>query len=159
MGPLISRRQYDHVSALVRAGVEDGGRVLTGGGRAVGVGEKGFFFAPTLVAGVAPNSRTAQTEAFGPLLTVLTFATEDEAVRIANFVEFGLTAAVWTDNLGRAHRVVERMDAGYVWINGTGRHFWGVPFGGWKNSGVGREEDVSELLSFTQTKAVNVMLT
>ena len=158
MGPLISKRQLDHVATLVEAGKEDGAHVLVGGERPNGTDDGGFFYSPTVLTDVAPQSRLAQTEAFGPVLSVMTFRTEEEAVRIANDVEFGLTAAVWTENVRRAHRVVEQMDAGYVWINGAGRHFWGVPFGGWKNSGVGREEDASELLSFTQTKAVNVFL-
>lgn len=159
MGPLISRRQYEHTQSLVAAGVQDGGTVVQGGGRPGNDDGRGFFFAPTVVSDVAPGSRLAQTEVFGPVLSVLTFRTEDEAIQIANDVEFGLTAAVWTDNLQRAHRVAEQMDAGYVWINASGRHFWGVPFGGWKNSGVGREEDAGELLSFTQSKSINVVLT
>jgi len=158
MGPLITRKQFDHVSSVVKAGCVDGAELITGGGHPDGENGTGFYFAPTVLTGVSPTNRAAQTEAFGPVLSVLTFKDEDEAVRIANGVEFGLTAAVWTDRLDRAHRVAEQMDAGYVWINGTGRHFWGVPFGGWKDSGVGREEDASELLSFTQTKAVNVVM-
>lgn len=159
MGPLISRRQHDHVQALVEAGAQDGGRIVVGGGRPDGHDGPGFFYAPTVLSHVTPDNRLARTEVFGPVLSIMSFRDEEEAVRMANDVEFGLTAAVWTDNLQRAHRVAARLDAGYVWINASGRHFWGVPFGGWKNSGVGREEDVSELLSFTQTKAVNVVLT
>lgn len=158
MGPLISRKQADHVASVVRAGVEDGAQLVAGGAHPAGEDGTGFYFEPTVLTGVSPTNRAAQTEAFGPVLSVLTFTDEEEAIRIANGVEFGLTAAVWTDRLDRAHRVAEQMDAGYVWINATGRHFWGVPFGGWKNSGVGREEDSSELLSFTQPKAVNVVI-
>ena len=111
-----------------------------------------------MLTGVAPDSTLAQTEVFGPVLSVMTFRDEDEAVRIANSVPFGLTGAVWTDDVRRAHRVAGRLEAGYIWINGSARHFWGVPFGGFKDSGVGREESLEELQSFTQLKAVSVIL-
>jgi 2-formylbenzoate dehydrogenase len=88
----------------------------------------------------------------------MTFRDEDEAVRIANSVPFGLTGAVWTSDVRRAHRVARNLEAGYIWINGSARHFWGVPFGGFKDSGIGREESLEELQSFTQVKAVSVIL-
>jgi 2-formylbenzoate dehydrogenase len=100
--------------------------------------------------------RVATEEIFGPVLSVLTFDTEPEAVRLANTVDYGLTASVWTNDLTRAHRVAAAFEAGFVWVNGTSQHFPGVPYGGVKASGIGREESVEELLSFTQTKAVTV---
>ena len=100
--------------------------------------------------------RIAQEEVFGPLLSVIEFDTEEEALAIANGVEYGLTAAVWTDDVRRAHRVAAAVEAGYVLINGSSRHYVGTPFGALKSSGIGREECVEELLSFTETKAVHL---
>lgn len=89
---------------------------------------------------------------------MLTWRDEDEAIRIANDVEYGLTASVWTSDVRGAHRVARELDAGYVWVNGSSRHFLGVPFGGVKGSGIGREASLEELLSYTRIKSVNVLL-
>jgi 2-formylbenzoate dehydrogenase len=158
MGPVITRGHLDHVERLIEAGLREGAQLLTGGGRPAGRGDRGYYIAPTVLTGVAPDSTLGQTEVFGPVLSVMTFRDEDEAVRIANSVPFGLTGAVWTSDVRRAHRVARNLEAGYIWINGSARHFWGVPFGGFKDSGIGREESLEELQSFTQVKAVSVIL-
>jgi acyl-CoA reductase-like NAD-dependent aldehyde dehydrogenase len=91
-------------------------------------------------------------------MSVLKFSTEAEAIAMANGIELGLTAAVWTNDISRAIRVAQAVQAGYIWINGVGQHYRGVPYGGLKNSGVGREEGISELLSYTEEKVINIVL-
>ena len=97
-------------------------------------------------------------EIFGPVVSVIRWSDEEEAIRIANSVSYGLTASVYTNDITRAHRVARRLETGFVWINGAGPHFLGLPYGGWKNSGVGVEEGLDELLSYTRSKSVSVML-
>jgi 2-formylbenzoate dehydrogenase len=159
MGTMVSKAQFEKVNAYIGYGIEQGARLLTGGGRPEGEEfADGYFVAPTIFGDVTPDMRIAQEEIFGPVLSILTFRDEDEAVAIANGVDFGLTASVWTNDLRTAHRVAGRIEAGFVWINDSSKHFPGAPFGGFKNSGVGREEGLEELLAFTQTKTVNVNL-
>ncbi|MCV7027582.1 aldehyde dehydrogenase family protein [Mycolicibacterium novocastrense] len=158
MGPVIDQAQYSKSLRAIESGRAGGASVLTGGGRAQGVGSKGWYVAPTVLAGVAPQADVARDEIFGPVLSMLTVRDEAEAVEVANSVEFGLTAAVWTNDVSQAHRMAAGLDAGYVWINGSARHYWGLPFGGRKSSGVGSEESTEELLSYTQVKAVTVTL-
>ncbi len=102
--------------------------------------------------------RIAREEIFGPVLSVFQWEDYEDAVERANSVDYGLTASIWTRDLQLAYRTAERLQAGYLWINGSSRHFLGVPFGGFKQSGIGREESLEELLSYVQTKAVNTAL-
>jgi acyl-CoA reductase-like NAD-dependent aldehyde dehydrogenase len=159
MGTMASRAQYDKALRYIGVATGEGAEVLAGGGRPVGLEHgRGLFIAPTLLGGVRPDMRIAREEVFGPVLSVMTWKNEDEAVEIANSVDYGLTGSVWTNDIRRAHRVASALDAGYLWINGSSTHFPGVPFGGVKLSGVGREESLDELLSYTQLKTVNIML-
>jgi len=154
IGPMVSRRQQDRALGFIERAVAAGAEVLTGGGRGPG---EGYAVQPTVLGGVTPDLEVATEEVFGPVVSIMTFQEEAEAVRIANSVEYGLTGSVWTRDLDRALRVSRALEAGYVWINDTSTHFPGVPFGGVKLSGIGREESVDELLSYTQLRAINVV--
>jgi 2-formylbenzoate dehydrogenase len=157
MGPLSSRAQYEKTLRYIELGHTEGARLVMGGGPPPGLAQ-GLYVQPTLFRDVRPDMRIAREEIFGPVLCAMTWKDEDEAVRIANGVDYGLTAAVFTQDVRRAHRVAAALEAGYIWINSSARHFTGVPFGGVKLSGTGREENLGELLSYTQVKTINLML-
>jgi aldehyde dehydrogenase (NAD+)/betaine-aldehyde dehydrogenase len=159
MGPVNSRAQYEKVFSFFASAAADGARLMTGGKRPSGaVFAKGFWVEPTVYAGVEPGTRLWREEVFGPILSVGRWQTFDEAVEKANSTEYGLTAAVWTNNLRDALSMIRRVHAGHTWVNGCSNHFLGVPFGGVKNSGVGREEGIEEMFSYTETKTINIML-
>lgn len=159
MGPLNSRAQYDKVMGFFETAKADGARLMTGGGRPEGaLFQKGFWVQPTVYAGVTPQMRLWQDEVFGPILSVGKWREFDEAVALANSTEYGLTAAVWSRDIGNALKMVRAVRSGHCWINGVSNHFLGVPFGGMMNSGTGREEGIEEMLSYTETKTINIML-
>jgi betaine-aldehyde dehydrogenase len=152
-GAIVHRAQYDKVVDYLRIGRDEGARVVVGGEPG-----EGLFIRPTLFDRVSPDSRLAQEEIFGPVLAAMPFDRYDDAVAIANSVSYGLTASVFTRDLGTAHRFARDVQAGYVWVNDSSRHFPGTAYGGVKDSGVGRDEGFEELLSFAQIKNVNVRL-
>lgn len=157
MGPVNSERHRDRIMALIDSARSEGARLVTGGGRPHGDAfARGYWVEPTLFAEVTPAMRIAREEVFGPVVCAQRFRTEEEAVAIANGTDFGLTAAVWTSDLPLALRMVRAVQAGTVWINTAGQHFVGTPFGGWKDSGLGGEECLEELFSYSQVKAVHV---
>jgi 2-formylbenzoate dehydrogenase len=155
VGPLVTAEHAASVLGHIQRARDDGAVVRCGGGRP-GHLSKGFFVEPTVLTEVHPDMPIAGEEVFGPVLSILTYRDEREAVAIANGVEYGLTAAVWTRDLTRAHRLASELDAGYVWLNATSQHFPGLPYGGVKSSGIGREESLDELIGFTQVKSVTV---
>jgi acyl-CoA reductase-like NAD-dependent aldehyde dehydrogenase len=156
-GAIVHRRQYEKVLEYIRIGRDEGLTLVTGGEAPPDPDlANGMFVRPTLFDDVRPGSRLAQEEIFGPVLVAIPFASYEEALSIANGVGYGLTASVFTRDLRAAHRFARDVEAGFVWINDTSKHFPGVPFGGFKDSGVGREESFDELLSYTQVKNVNV---
>jgi acyl-CoA reductase-like NAD-dependent aldehyde dehydrogenase len=159
MGAMITKAARARSVDMVDRAVSAGARVLTGG-RAIDEGDlaAGAFLEPTIVDRVAPGSELADVEVFGPVLAAQTFTNEDEAVALADAGPFGLTAAVWTQDIDRAFRVANAIDTGYVWINDVETRFPAVPFGGWGDSGVGLEHGLEEVLSMTRVKAVNVRL-
>lgn len=158
MGPINSHAQYQKVVSYVALAQQEGAKLLVGGRRPDGAAyQKGYWFLPTVFGGVDTSMRLAKEEVFGPVMSLLTFESEDEAVRIANATELGLTAAIFTRDIDRMLRVVKRIHAGYVWVNTVSTHYRGMPFGGFKNSGIGREESLSEILSYTEEKAINIV--
>jgi betaine-aldehyde dehydrogenase len=159
MGAIISQTQHAKILDFIGSAQSEGARLVTGGSApkdpALG---KGLFIEPTVFADVKQDMRIARQEIFGPVLSVLSWRDQRQMIADVNSVEYGLTCSIWTENLSLAHRLAADVQAGYVWINETSKHFLGAPFGGYKQSGMGREECLEELLAFTQEKNVHVSL-
>jgi acyl-CoA reductase-like NAD-dependent aldehyde dehydrogenase len=159
MGPINSKRHYERVCAMVESGRAEGARLMTGGKRPNGSEfKRGYWIEPTVFAEVTLNMRIAREEIFGPVLSVFSWRDESEVIALANATEYGLTASILTNDIRTALRTARAVKSGYVWINGASGHFYGTPFGGFKNSGIGREEGIDELLSYTEVKTVHVLL-
>jgi acyl-CoA reductase-like NAD-dependent aldehyde dehydrogenase len=159
MGPVNSKRHYERVCSMVQSGISDGARLMTGGKRPPGSDfARGYWLEPTVFADVDSNMRIAREEIFGPVLSVFSWKDEAEAIALANATEYGLTASIFTNDLRTALRAARAVKSGYIWINGASGHFYGTPFGGFKNSGLGREEGIDELLSYTEIKTIHIML-
>ena len=159
MGAIVSQTQHERVLSYIEAGKREGARIVHGGGRPSAPElARGWFVEPTIFADVTPDMTIACEEIFGPVLSILKWSDEAAMLEAVNATEFGLTCAIWTNDLNRAHRTAMRVEAGYVWINHVGQHLLGAPFGGFKQSGMGREECLEELISFTQEKNININL-
>jgi len=152
MGSLISTAHRDKVHAFVEGARGEGAEVLTGGEQA----EQGAFYPPTVIAGLDNSAAIAQEEVFGPVVTIIPFEDEQDAIRIANDVKYGLMASVWTRDPAKGHRLASRIKAGTVGINMPYTAFPGLPFGGYKQSGFGRELGIETLDLYLETKSVTV---
>jgi aldehyde dehydrogenase (NAD+) len=153
LGPLISRKQYDRVMDLLRSATECGGRIMTGGGRPDGL-DTGYYVAPTIITDVSPDSRVAQEEIFGPVMVVLAYRSEEEALQIVNGVEYGLSNAVYSADAERALGIARRMQSGTVNINNAQYADPAVPFGGVKQSGYGKEMGPEGLDAYFETHVI-----
>ena len=159
MGALVNRAHFDRVMGYIEKGKAEGARVVTGGHAVMdGALAKGCFIAPTIFADVTPDMTIAREEIFGPVLAVRRWSDDAAMLKEVNALDVGLTCAIWSRDLATAHRAASRVEAGFVWINEVGRHFLGAPFGGVKQSGIGREEGIGELMSFTHEKNIHVHL-
>jgi betaine-aldehyde dehydrogenase len=152
LGPLVSRSQYEKVLGYIESGKKEA-RLVCGGGRPPGF-NAGYYVEPTIFADVLPTARIWNEEIFGPVLSVATFDAEDEALALANTSEFGLAAAVMTQDLDRAARVADRLEAGVVWINCSQPNFLEPPWGGMKKSGIGRELGTWGLMNYLEPKQI-----
>ncbi len=159
MGCLVSEAQFDKVIGFIEGAKAEGAELLCGGGRPADPAlANGWFIEPTVFTGVTPDMRLFREEVFGPVLVVVPWEDENALLEQVNALDYGLTASIWTRDLARAHRLAAAVESGYVWINHVSAHFLGAEFGGYKRSGMGREEGLSELLAYTQVKNVHVRL-
>lgn len=138
VGALISEEHLQRVSNYIEIAKQEGGEILLGGGRPQGL-EKGYYLEPTIIVGLGPDSRCVREEIFGPVVTVIPFDTEEEVIAQANDTHYGLSASIWTNDLRRAHRVAGEIEAGIIWVNTWFLRDLRTPFGGMKQSGIGRE--------------------
>jgi acyl-CoA reductase-like NAD-dependent aldehyde dehydrogenase len=152
IGALVSEQHLKRVDEYVRLGVSEGAQVIAGGGPAKVGG--GYFYQPTVLAGVRNDMRVAQEEIFGPVLSVIPFEDESEVLALANDTQYGLAAGLWTQNVGKAHRVARAIKAGTVYINAYGILDPAAPFGGYKMSGLGRENGEEGIAMYTEVKTV-----
>ena len=159
MGAIISKTQYERILGFIESAKQEGGRLLHGGGRPSDPAlAKGLFIEPTVFADVKPTMRIAREEIFGPVLSIFKWSDETAMLEEVNAVEYGLTASIWTNDLSIAHRTAGIVQSGFVWINEVSKHFLGAPFGGYKQSGIGREECIEEMFAYTQEKNIHVKL-
>jgi len=156
MGAIVSEAHMNKILWYINLAVKEGGEILTGGSRTILSGRcaQGWFVQPTVIEGLSPFCRTNQEEIFGPVVTIAPFDTEEEVITLANSTIFGLAATLWTENITRAHTMAEKLENGIVWINCWLVRDLRTPFGGVKNSGVGREGGTEALHFFTEAKNI-----
>jgi phenylacetaldehyde dehydrogenase len=155
MGPLVSQEQLDRVTGFLGSGRDQGAHAVTGGTR---IGDRGYFVAPTVLTGTKPEMTVEREEIFGPVVCVTPFTSVDDVLPAANTSEYGLAAGIWTRDISKAHKLAKRLRAGTVWVNCYNVFDAALPFGGYKQSGWGREMGAEALELYTETKAVCVQL-
>jgi aldehyde dehydrogenase (NAD+) len=158
LGAIVSQQQMKSVLSYIEAGKKEGAQLLAGGNQVSLDGSKGFFLEPTIFGGVSNNMKIAQEEIFGPVMQVLRFKSTEEVVERANTTDYGLAAAVWTRDIGKAHSIANRIRAGTVWVNCYDVFDAAAPFGGFKSSGIGRELGEKAIDNYTELKTVTVAL-
>ena len=159
MGAIVSKAQFDRVMSYIASAKQEGARLVAGGGPPSDPAlAKGFYVEPTVFADVNMTMRIAREEIFGPVLGVFKWSDEAKMLEEVNMVEYGLTCSIWTNDISTAHRTAGAVEAGFIWINEVGKHFLGAPFGGVKQSGIGREECFEEMLLFTSEKNIHIKL-
>jgi acyl-CoA reductase-like NAD-dependent aldehyde dehydrogenase len=156
MGPVISAEHAARVRGFVEQALSGGATLVTGGPDDARLPGRGYFVAPTLFTHDDDDSALARDEVFGPVIAAFGWSDRDDMLRRVNAVDYGLTASIWTRDVTQAIRTADAVEAGYVWVNDSTTHYWGTPFGGWKDSGLGREESREELLGYLQLKSVHV---
>jgi aminomuconate-semialdehyde/2-hydroxymuconate-6-semialdehyde dehydrogenase len=159
-GAIVSKMHFDKVLGCIALAKEEGGKILNGGNvvKLTGRCENGLFIEPTIIEGLGPHCRTNMEEIFGPVVTLQSFKTEDEALQLANTSDYGLSATIWTQDVSRANRVAAKVHSGIIWVNCWLLRDLRTPFGGFKNSGVGREGGWDALRFFTEPKNVCIEL-
>jgi betaine-aldehyde dehydrogenase len=159
MGAMVSKAAQDRVMRYIEIATAEGARLVTGGRIPSSASTTGgCHVEPTIFADVTQSMRIANEEVFGPVMCVLKWTDEEAMLRDVNAVDYGLTGAVFTENISKMQQAVRRVQAGTVWVNTTSTHYFGMPFGGYKQSGIGREDCFDEMVQMTQTKAVHVKL-
>jgi aminomuconate-semialdehyde/2-hydroxymuconate-6-semialdehyde dehydrogenase len=159
-GAIVSKAHYDKILRCIDTARQEGGKILCGGHPVKPEGRcaNGYFIEPTVIEGLGPNCQTNQEEIFGPVVTLQSFKTEEEALALANATEYGLAASIWTGDISRANRVAAKVESGIIWVNCWLLRDLRTPFGGMKNSGVGREGGWEALRFFTEAKNVCIEL-
>lgn len=156
VGPIVSEKQYQRVCDYIDLGLKEGGELLTGGVRPIEPElTNGFFLRPAVFDSITMDMRIAREEIFGPVMSIITWNDQQTMLKQVNQLDFGLTAMIVTESWRTAMATAEQVEAGYVWINSSGRYL-GAPYGGWKSSGLGQEECLDELLSYTRIKNINM---
>ncbi|SDI47440.1 aldehyde dehydrogenase [Alteribacillus bidgolensis] len=157
VGSVVSKEHYEKVMSYIQIAKEEGGEILTGGDRPAHM-EKGFYINPTIITGLTKDSRCIREEIFGPVVTVVPFKKEEEVIQQANDTHYGLGATIWTNNLRRAHRVAQQIEAGIIWVNTWYLRDLRTPFGGMKQSGIGREGGAHSFEFYSELSNVTIKI-